>query len=50
MVNPWAASDPEFDPAVVHDWQLFDQPLNGADDKSLAELGIGHKALLTFSI
>lgn len=50
MVNPWAASDPEFDPAAVHDWQLFGQPLNGADDKSLAELGIGHKALLTFSI
>lgn len=49
MVHPWASSDPEFDAAAVHDWTLFDEPLNPSDDKSLADLGIGHKALLTFS-
>jgi phenol hydroxylase P4 protein len=50
IVAPWASSDPDFDVAKVHDWTLFDEPLNPSDDKSLADLGIGHKALLTFSI
>ena len=49
MVNGWAASDPDFDPAAVRDWRLFDQPLGVAGEKTLAELGIGHKALLVFS-
>lgn len=49
MVVPWAASDPDFDPAGVRDWHLFDEPLDPAADRSLTDLGIGHKALLTFS-
>jgi phenol hydroxylase P4 protein len=49
MVNGWASSDPDFDPTAVRDWRLFDQPLDVADEKTLADLGIGHKALLTFS-
>ena len=49
MVNGSASSDPDFDPAAVRDWHLFDQPLEVDTDKSLAELGIGHKALLHFS-
>ena len=50
MVNGWASSDPDFDPAAFRDWQLFDQPLAVDPAKSLAELGIGHKALLHFSV
>lgn len=49
MVQPWAASDPEFDAAKLHDWRLFEDSLEPASDKSLDDLGIGHKALLTFS-
>lgn len=49
MVQPWAASDPDFDPAEVRDWRLFDEAFEPAGDKSMDDLGIGHKALLTFS-
>lgn len=49
VVEPWAASDPDFDPAKVGDWRLFAETLEPADQKSLADLGIGHKALLTFT-
>jgi phenol hydroxylase P4 protein len=49
MVVPWAGSDPEFDPAAVHDWRLFGEPLTPADGVALTELGIGHKALISFS-
>jgi phenol hydroxylase P4 protein len=49
MVLPWASSDPDFDPSRVGQWRLFDDPLDPAGDRSLAELGIGHKALLSFS-
>lgn len=50
LVEPWAASDPDFDPSTVRDWQLFDEPLEVTGEKSLADLGIGHKALLTFAV
>jgi phenol/toluene 2-monooxygenase (NADH) P4/A4 len=48
-VYPWAASDPDFDPDTVRDWRLFDEPISPAADRSLAQLGVGHKALLKFS-
>ncbi|MFJ9908499.1 phenol hydroxylase subunit P4 [Streptomyces sp. NPDC101152] len=48
MVHTWAASDPDFDPASVTDWRLFDEQLSGGQGKSLADLGIGHKTLLSF--
>lgn len=49
LVVPWAGSDPDFAAAAVRDWRLFDQPLDVADEKSLQDLGIGHKALLKFT-
>jgi phenol/toluene 2-monooxygenase (NADH) P4/A4 len=49
VVHLWAASDPDFDPATVHDWRLFDEPIDPGTDRSLAELRVGHKALLKFS-
>lgn len=53
MVNPWASSDPDFDPAAVTDWRVDDRPLAAPGsaaptDGSLAELGVGHKSLLKF--
>ena len=50
MVAPWAGSDPDFDPQATRGWRLFEVPLEVGDgSKSLADLGIGHKALLTFT-
>jgi phenol/toluene 2-monooxygenase (NADH) P4/A4 len=49
MIIPWASSDPDFDPASVTGWRLFEQPLDPGDrSKTLAGLGIVHKALVTF--
>ncbi len=49
MIRPWASSDPDFDPGAVRDWRLFDEPLNPEAPRSLADLGVGHKALLRFT-
>ncbi|MBY8859351.1 phenol hydroxylase subunit P4 [Nocardia sp. CA2R105] len=49
MVEPWAASDPDFDPARMRDWELFDAAAEFDTGTTLADLGIGHKALLTFT-
>ncbi|WP_068276765.1 phenol hydroxylase subunit P4 [Aldersonia kunmingensis] len=49
IVDAWAESDPEYDSASVHDWQLFDEPLEADPGRTLADLGIGHKALLSFA-
>jgi phenol/toluene 2-monooxygenase (NADH) P4/A4 len=49
VVGPWAASDPDFAPASVKNWRLFDEPLDARSGKTLADLGVGHKALLHFT-
>jgi phenol hydroxylase P4 protein len=33
----------------VHNWRLFDEPIDPEAGQLLAELGVGHKALLKFS-
>ena len=50
LVVPWAASDPGFDPGAIQEWRLFDEPLAADPGRSLADLGIGHKALLHFTV
>jgi phenol hydroxylase P4 protein len=50
MVVPWAGSDPDFDSTAAPAWKLFDQPLTADGAASLADLGIGHKALLRFKV
>lgn len=49
VVHPWAATDPDFDPQTIRGWRLFDEDFTAAADVSLADAGVGHKALLTFS-
>ncbi|QGN49214.1 phenol hydroxylase subunit P4 [Micromonospora sp. WMMD558] len=49
VVGPWAASDPDFDPATVGGWRLFDDEIHASPHASLADLGVGHKGLLHFS-
>lgn len=48
IVGPWAGSDPEFDAEAITSWQLFDEAIELDGDRSLADHGIGHKALLKF--
>lgn len=48
IVTPWASGDPSFDVAAITDWILDDEPLDPTPDRTLAELGVGHKSLLEF--
>lgn len=50
VVEPWAASDPDFEPGSERDWFIDDRPLRVSDDSSLAELGIGHKHTVSFQV
>lgn len=49
VVVPWASSDPEFNVDTVRDWKLFGDVLVNDESTPLADLGVGHKALLSFS-
>ena len=48
IVVPWASGDPSFDAATITGWVLDDEPLDPQPDRTLAELGVGHKSLLEF--
>jgi phenol/toluene 2-monooxygenase (NADH) P4/A4 len=48
MVDAWASSDPDYDPAAVHDWRLDGKPFTAENGQSLADLGIVHKGLISF--
>lgn len=50
VVEPWAASDPDFLPGSERDWFIDDAPLHARDDASLDDLGIGHKHTLSFRV
>lgn len=50
VVEPWAATDPDFVAGSERDWFLDDDPLRVSDDASLSELGIGHKHTLSFQV
>jgi phenol hydroxylase P4 protein len=48
LVDPWAASDPDYVPGSGRGWTLDGQPLQPEPGTALAGLGVGHKSLLTF--
>ncbi len=48
MLDPWAGSDPDFDPASPRSWVLDDAPFTPEDNRTLEELGVGHKSLIAF--
>jgi phenol hydroxylase P4 protein len=47
MVDAWAATDPDYDPAAVTDWQVDGTAITPAGGTPLADL-VGHKGLLSF--
>ena len=48
MIDPWAASDPDYDPSAPTDWKVDGEPLSPSDSTSLADAGVVHKGLITF--
>jgi phenol/toluene 2-monooxygenase (NADH) P4/A4 len=48
LMDPWAASDPDFDPTRPANWTVDGAPLTPRDDQTLEQLGVGHKSLLSF--
>lgn len=48
MVEPWAATDPDFVPGSEKEWTLDGSPITPDPGKSLAEHGVGHKSVLAF--
>jgi len=49
MVDGWAGSDPDYDPAAAGQWQLFGESIDPDPAAALSDLGVGHKALLSFT-
>ena len=49
IVEPWAASDPDFTPGTEDGWQLDGRAIEPKPDESLADLGVGHKHVLSFT-
>lgn len=47
MVDPWAGSDPDYDPEGSYAWALEGEPITPEDGQSLVDLGVGHKYTLS---
>jgi phenol hydroxylase P4 protein len=48
MVDPWAASDPDYDPSSPTGWKVNGADFDADPGVSLADSGVGHKGLFTF--
>jgi phenol hydroxylase P4 protein len=48
MIDPWAASDPDYDPSAPTDWQIDGAALTPDSAASLRDIGVAHKGLITF--
>jgi phenol/toluene 2-monooxygenase (NADH) P4/A4 len=48
MIDPWAASDPDYDPSAPRDWQVNGEAFSADNGVSLADSGVGHKGLFVF--
>lgn len=50
VVAPWAAADPDYDPAAVHSWQVDGQPVSPGPDTTLESAGVVHKGVVSFHV
>jgi phenol/toluene 2-monooxygenase (NADH) P4/A4 len=49
LIDPWAASDPDYDPAAPKDWQVVGgQAIDTGANPLLADTGVVHKGIVTF--
>lgn len=47
LVDPWAGSDPDYDPAGSFVWKLEGEEIHPEDAQTLTDLGVGHKYTLS---
>jgi phenol hydroxylase P4 protein len=50
VLDPWAAADPDYDPAKAVDFRRDDEPIEPKPDQTIEELGIAHKGLIKFRL
>ncbi len=48
LVDPWAGSDPDFEPAAARDWRIEGEPIEIDDSATVGSTGVVHKGLITF--
>jgi phenol/toluene 2-monooxygenase (NADH) P4/A4 len=49
LIDPWAASDPGYDPAAPKDWQVIGgHAINPDANPSIGDTGVVHKGLISF--
>jgi len=49
LIDPWAASDPDYDPAAPKDWLVVGgQAIDPAANPRLDDTGVTHKGIITF--
>jgi phenol hydroxylase P4 protein len=47
LVDPLFSCDPDFGPGTGFEWSVDDEPIIPDDGRTLAELGVGHKSLIS---
>jgi phenol hydroxylase P4 protein len=49
LIDPWAASDPDYDPAAPKDWQVVGgQAIDPGANPALGDTGVAHKGIIIF--
>ena len=48
MIDPWAASDPDYDPNAPTGWEIDGRTVELQPNTALGETGLVHKGLITF--
>lgn len=48
MIDPWAASDPDYDPSATTDWRNDGEQFSPSDTTTLGDAGVVHKGVITF--
>jgi phenol/toluene 2-monooxygenase (NADH) P4/A4 len=49
LIDPWAASDHDYNPEATRDWQVAGgEAINPDANPSLGDTGVVHKGLITF--
>jgi len=48
VIDAWAGSDPDYDPAVAAEWEVNGEPFTPDPAATLDATGVGHKGLFLF--
>lgn len=50
FIDPWAATDPDYDPAGPTGWEVNGDAAQIEGDSTLDSIEVGHKGLITFQV